>query len=131
MSTPLENFLHEIRNCNKQSLTQDEIFEMVARSQENRFISKHDIILDMDNFSIKVGDKQFQRVERLVFQLMAYLIIHEGRTITRDVLLKDIWGEAVVVTRRSIDVAIWKLRQVVGNDRIHTIKKLGYKFEIL
>jgi DNA-binding response OmpR family regulator len=131
MSTPLENFLHEIRNCNKQSLTQDEIFEMVARSQENRFISKYDIILDMDNFSIKVGDKQFQRVERLVFQLMAYLIIHEGRTITRDVLLKDIWGEAVVVTRRSIDVAIWKLRQVVGNDRIHTIKKLGYKFEIL
>lgn len=131
MSTPLENFLHEIRNCNKQSLTQDEILEMVARSQENRFISKHDMILDTDNYTIKVGDKQPQRVERLVFELMTYLIIHEGRTIRRDVLLKDVWGEGVFVTTRSIDVAIWKVRKVIGENRVHTVKKLGYKFEIL
>jgi DNA-binding response OmpR family regulator len=131
MSTPLENFLHEIRNCNKQSLTQDEILQMIARSQENRFITKHDIILDMDNFTIKVGDEKPKQVERLVFQLMAYLIIHEGRTINRDTLLKDVWGEGVVVTTRSIDVAIWKVRKVVGSNRVHTIKKLGYKFEII
>ena len=131
MSTQLENFLHEIRNCNKQSLTQDEILEMVARSQDNRFISKHDMILDMDNFSIKIGDNKPKQVEKLVFQLLAYLIIHEGRTIDRDTLLKDVWGEGIFVTKRSVDVAIWKLRQVVGNDRIHTIKKLGYKFEII
>lgn len=131
MSTPLENFLHEIRNCNKKSLTQDEIFEMVARSQDNRFISKHDMILDMDNFTIKVGENKPKQVERLVFQLLTYLIIHEGRTIGRDVLLKDIWGEGIFVCSRSVDVAIHKVRQAVGSDRIHTIKKLGYKFEIL
>lgn len=131
MSTPLENFLHEIRNCNKKSLTLDEILEMVARSQENRFISKHDMILDMDNYTIKMGENKPKQVEKLVFQLLAYLIVHEGRTIDRDTLLKDVWGEGIFVCRRSVDVAIWKVRQVVGSDKIHTIKKLGYKFEIL
>lgn len=40
-----------------------------------------------------------------------------------------IWGTEVVVGDRTIDVHIRKLRQKIGDERIVTIKGVGYKFE--
>ena len=39
------------------------------------------------------------------------------------------WGAKVVVGDRTIDVHIRKLRQKIGDDRIVTVKGVGYKFE--
>ena len=131
MSTILDTFLKEVKNSNKNSLTQAEIFEMVARCQDNKIIIIDNMILDRDNYTIKVGLNKTIRLEKLTFELLVYMINREGRTINRQQILSDVWGADVVVTTRSIDVAIWKLRKAIGEDRIQTIKKIGYKFEIL
>ena len=131
MSTILDTFLKEVKNSNKNSLTQAEIFEMVARCQDNKIIIIDNMILDRDNYTIKVGLNKTIRLEKLTFELLVYMINREGTTINREQILSDVWGEDVVVTTRSIDVAIWKLRKAIGEDRIQTIKKIGYKFEIL
>ncbi|WP_281512108.1 winged helix-turn-helix domain-containing protein, partial [Alistipes finegoldii] len=40
-----------------------------------------------------------------------------------------IWGSEVVVGDRTIDVHIRKLRQKIGDEKIVTVKGVGYKYE--
>jgi two-component system alkaline phosphatase synthesis response regulator PhoP len=40
-----------------------------------------------------------------------------------------VWGNDVFVGDRTIDVHIRKLREKIGDDRIGTVKGMGYKFE--
>jgi DNA-binding response OmpR family regulator len=42
--------------------------------------------------------------------------------------MRDVWGDDVCVTTRTIDVCICKLRNIIGKEKIQTIKKVGYSF---
>ena len=63
------------------------------------------------------------------FELLALLMNKAGTVYTRDVIMETIWGDEVVVGERTIDVHIRKLREKLGEDCIHTIKGVGYKFK--
>jgi two-component system alkaline phosphatase synthesis response regulator PhoP len=52
-----------------------------------------------------------------------------GKVFKRSEILAKIWGNEVIVGDRTIDVHIRKLREKIGNDYIHTLKGVGYKFE--
>ena len=52
-----------------------------------------------------------------------------GKLFSREEIYTKIWGTEVVVGDRTIDVHIRKLRQKIGDERIVTIKGVGYKFE--
>ena len=45
-------------------------------------------------------------------------------------ILKNIWEDSVVVTNRTIDVHIRKLREKLGETYVATVKGVGYKFEL-
>nr|MBT4215375.1 winged helix-turn-helix transcriptional regulator [Bacteroidota bacterium] len=45
-------------------------------------------------------------------------------------IMDRIWGTQVIVGGRTIDVHIRKLREKIGDERIKTIKGVGYKFEV-
>jgi two-component system alkaline phosphatase synthesis response regulator PhoP len=44
--------------------------------------------------------------------------------------LKAIWEDSVVVTNRTIDVHIRKLREKIGDNYVSTVKGVGYKVEL-
>jgi len=76
----------------------------------------------------------FQRGEKVVlakkeFELLYLLASKPGKVYTREVILKNIWEDSVVVTNRTIDVHIRKLREKLGDDIVSTVKGVGYKFE--
>ena len=48
---------------------------------------------------------------------------------TREEIYDKVWGNDIVVGDRTIDVHIRKLREKLGEERILTIKGVGYKFE--
>ncbi len=67
------------------------------------------------------------------FQLLRYLIDHEGETISREILLQEVWGYSSVPYTRTVDVHIAWLRQKLEEDPkqpkwIITVHGLGYKF---
>jgi two-component system alkaline phosphatase synthesis response regulator PhoP len=67
------------------------------------------------------------------FQLLRYLIEHRGKTLTRDELLKDVWGYSSAPSTRTVDVHVAWLRQKLENDPkqpkyIITVHGQGYKF---
>jgi two-component system alkaline phosphatase synthesis response regulator PhoP len=67
------------------------------------------------------------------FQLLRYLIEHEGETLGREVLLQEVWGYTSVPYTRTVDVHIAWLRQKLEEDPrqpkyILTVHGLGYRF---
>ena len=68
------------------------------------------------------------------FQLLRYFIGHPGATLSRDELLKQVWGYSAKVFTRTVDVHVASLRQKLESDPkqpkfILTVQGLGYKFK--
>jgi two-component system, OmpR family, alkaline phosphatase synthesis response regulator PhoP len=66
------------------------------------------------------------------FQLLRYLVEHPGTTISRDVLLKEVWAYSIEAFTRTVDVHVASLRQKLEEDPknpslIVTVPGLGYK----
>ena len=66
---------------------------------------------------------------RKEFALLALLRSEPGRLFTREEIYRRVWGSKVVVGDRTIDVHIRKLRQKIGEQRITTLKGVGYRYE--
>lgn len=67
------------------------------------------------------------------FQLLEYFLAHEGELVTRDQLLKDVWGFEEVPETRSVDNYILSVRKKIEKDAAHpkhilTFRGAGYKF---
>ena len=68
------------------------------------------------------------------FQLLRYFIEHRGATLSRDELLKQVWGYSADMYTRTVDVHVASLRQKLEDDPkqpkfILTVQGLGYKFK--
>ncbi len=88
-----------------------------------------DLVIDREAFLV------FRKGEKIVlakkeFELLYLLASKPGKVYTRDVILKNIWEDSVVVTNRTIDVHIRKLREKLGDRYVSTVKGVGYKFEL-
>lgn len=67
------------------------------------------------------------------FQLLRYFVEHQGATLSRDTLLKEVWGYSAEAFTRTVDVHVASLRQKLEKDPkrpqlIVTVPGLGYKF---
>ena len=69
-----------------------------------------------------------KRMPKKVIQVMHYFVTNKSRVITRDELLKNVWGDEIVVGERTIDVHIRKIRAIISNDCITTLVRIGYKW---
>ena len=68
------------------------------------------------------------------YQLLLYLVQHPGVTLSREVLLREVWGYDSMPTTRTVDVHVAWLRQKIEDDAKHprwitTIHGMGYKFK--
>jgi two-component system, OmpR family, alkaline phosphatase synthesis response regulator PhoP len=67
------------------------------------------------------------------FQLLRYFVEHRGTTLSRDVLLKEVWSYSTEAFTRTVDVHVASLRQKLEDapkkpTLIVTVPGLGYKF---
>jgi two-component system alkaline phosphatase synthesis response regulator PhoP len=67
------------------------------------------------------------------FHLLRYFVEHRGATLSRDELLREVWGYGGQPSTRTVDVHVAWLRQKIEKDPknpqfIHTIVGMGYKF---
>lgn len=68
------------------------------------------------------------------FQLLRYLIEHAGMSLSRDQILRDVWGYETTTFTRTVDVHVSSLRQKLEEDPkkpelIVTVPGLGYKLQ--
>ena len=61
--------------------------------------------------------------------ILKYFCKNKGRVVSSEELLQNIWAYEEMPTDATIRVYIKNLREVIGKDRIQTIRGIGYKFE--
>lgn len=88
-----------------------------------------DLVIDREAYLVfKSGEKVV--LAKKEFELLYLLASKPGKVYTRESILKSIWEDSVVVTNRTIDVHIRKLREKLGENYVATVKGVGYKFEL-
>jgi len=90
-----------------------------------------DITVNFAGYAGSKGGKEFFMTPK-EFDILKYLWQHCNQTISRDDLLKNVWGYDESVSTRTIDNFVLKIRQKIEDDPAHpkiiiTIHGTGYK----
>jgi DNA-binding response OmpR family regulator len=65
----------------------------------------------------------------LEYALFSFLVTHPGRTYSREVLLRRVWGSDYYGGSRTVDVHIRRVRAKIGHElsrRLETVRNVGY-----
>jgi two-component system copper resistance phosphate regulon response regulator CusR len=90
-----------------------------------------DLVLDLEQRRVRRGTRQITLTPK-EFDLLAYLARHQGQTVTRHMLARDVWRELHRATPLDnvIDVHITHLRRKVDDGHqqklIHTVRGVGF-----
>ncbi len=89
------------------------------------------VTLDPVKHKVMHGDAEIE-LGPTEFKLLRTLMAHAGRVFSRQQLLDLIWGDAVLVEERTVDVHVLRLRKALSthqvDDRVRTIRGVGYAF---
>ena len=95
-------------------------------------LSVGDLEMDLLSREVRRGGQQIALQPR-DFQLLEYLMRHEGQVVTRTMLLENVWDYHFDPQTNVIDVHISRLRARIdkGFDSplIHTVRGAGYKID--
>jgi DNA-binding response OmpR family regulator len=91
------------------------------------------IVVDENKRMVFVNSKKVE-LSFKEFEMLAYFLKHKNVAISRERLLKDIWGyeDEYYGDTRIIDTHIKKMRQKLGDagEYIQTVRGYGYKLEV-
>ena len=97
----------------------------------NEFINIGNLKINLHSYDAYSDGKPVSMTHR-EFEIIKYLWQHQNEPVSRDDLLDNIWGVGEIITTRTIDNFILKLRQKIERDPAHpryiiTVHKIGYK----
>jgi DNA-binding response OmpR family regulator len=102
-----------------------------GRVAETRRLATCDLEMDLVSRKVARGGRAVELTAR-EFELLEYLLRHEGQVVSRETLGRDVWRETARSTTLDnvIDVHIARLRRKVDLDwpvkLIHTIRGIGF-----
>ena len=67
------------------------------------------------------------RLTSLEYRLLHYMMMHQGRVIGRTELVEHLYDQDFDRDSNTIEVFIGRLRKKIGQDRIETVRGLGYR----
>ena len=91
-----------------------------------------DYVLDMDTRALTCKGKGVE-LTRTEFDLLAYMLGNDGKSLSRETLLREVWGTEYYGTQRSLDTFVAMLRSKIEKQtgaprHILTVHGVGYKF---
>jgi len=99
---------------------------------ETRFLRVHELQIDLLSYTVSKAGETLDLTHR-EFELLVYMVRHQGQVLTREGLLQSVWGYDYFGDVRTVDVTIRRLREKVEDDPsdpkyIITRRGLGYVF---
>jgi two-component system, OmpR family, response regulator len=95
-------------------------------------LAVNDLEMDLLARTVKRGGKKLDLQPR-EFRLLEYLMRHSGQTVTRKMLLENVWDYHFDPQTNVIDVHISRLRSKIDRDfaqtLLHTVRGSGYRLE--
>lgn len=92
-----------------------------------------DFVLDRSARRLRQGSRDIPLTMK-EYELLAFLLEHRGRVLSRDFLLAQVWGYDFAGNTRTVDVHVRWLREKIERDpgdprHIVTVRGVGYRFE--
>jgi DNA-binding response OmpR family regulator len=86
-----------------------------------------EIELDMIRKRLIIHDEKIELTKK-EFEILKLLIENQGKVFSREEVLRTVWGEDVIVTERTVDVNITRLRAKLGPYGQNLKNKTGYGY---
>ena len=102
-------------------------FRALEESTEELILGE--MVIDFKKYHVLLNGKE-EVLPRKEFELLTLLAKNVGIVIRREEIMKRIWQSDVIVGGRTIDVHIRRLRERIGDDKIKTVKGVGYKLVV-
>ncbi len=98
-----------------------------TRTPEATRLSVGDVVMDLVTRQVKVAGEKVELQPR-EFALLAYLMRHPGRPVTKTMILEHVWDYSFDPQTNVVDVLVSRLRSKVDPDksRIETVRGVGY-----
>lgn len=97
--------------------------------EDLREFSYQETKIDFVSFRAEVAG-QLVEVKPKELEILKYLFLNEGRVLTREQIIENVWKESEEIPfDRVIDVYIKELRKKLRLDCIYTVRGVGYKLE--
>ncbi|MFF7471171.1 response regulator [Streptomyces sp. NPDC008092] len=100
-----------------------------AEPDGERFLGFDDVSMDLRSRTVHRGERAID-LTRTEYALLEFLLLHPGRVLSRERILRDVWGFEFAPASNTLDVYVMYLRRKLesrGEPRlIHTVRGLGY-----
>jgi DNA-binding response OmpR family regulator len=92
-----------------------------------------EVEVDLDSRAVTVRGK-FANLTPRAFDLLAALVRRRGTTVTRNELMREVWGHRAVIASRTVDTHIADIRREIEDDPnnpryLVTVWKTGYRLQ--
>ena len=92
-----------------------------------------DLVIDVNAYTARLRGQIIDLTYK-EFELLKYLAANQGRVLTRETLLDEVWGEDYIGGSRTVDVHVRRLRAKLGTEHDHligTVRNVGYRLDAL
>lgn len=73
-------------------------------------------------------DGQLVTLTRTEFDILLFFLTHRNRIYSREEIIKNVWGDDVIVTERTIDTNITRLRKKLGDYDQYIVTRQGFGY---
>ena len=96
--------------------------------QNSKIKIDDNIFFESQSCQVYIDDKIINLAQK-ERDILKYFCTHKNRVVSSDELLQNIWAYDDMPTDATIRVYIKNLREIVGKEKITTIRAIGYRFE--
>jgi two-component system copper resistance phosphate regulon response regulator CusR len=99
-----------------------------GKAGETTILVVGDLSLDLRTRRVRVGEEDVELTAR-EFAIAETFFRHPGQVLSREQLLSRVWGYDYDPGSNVVDVYVGYLRKKLGNDRIVTVRGMGFRLE--
>ena len=96
------------------------------KGEANRMLLYQQLRLDLDNYQVFMAGEETSLTKR-EFEILKMLLENQGKVMTREILLEQLWQYEFYGNDRVVDNHIKNLRRKLGGSYIETVKGVGYR----
>jgi len=104
----------------------------ISTAGKNEFLEAADIAIDLNKHEVRKGGNRVE-LNPKEFELLVLLLSNRGQVISREQILRKVWGYDYIGNDRTVDVHIRWMRRKLETDPdnpryLVTVRGYGYKF---
>lgn len=101
-----------------------------AKKEESIYesdITFRDLRIDRNDKVCHLNGERLQ-LTRTEFDILLFFLTHQNRIYSREEIIQNVWGDDVVVTERTIDTNITRLRKKLGSYDKYIVTRQGFGY---